>query len=94
MSSLSEIVRTPGTAVIDVRTPGEFQMGHVRGAINIPLDEVPQRVAEIAALPAPRVLYCRSGNRSGIAVQMLKQAGLTDLYNGGGLFDMEIMLAN
>lgn len=69
-------------------------MGHVKGAINIPLDEVSQRVAEIAALPAPRVLYCRSGNRSGIAVQMLKQAGLTDLYNGGGLFDMEIMLAN
>ena len=60
---------------------------------NIPLDEVPYRVNEIAALPSPRVLYCRSGNRSGIAVQMLRQAGLGDLHNGGGLYDMEIMLA-
>jgi phage shock protein E len=93
MASLAEIVRTPGASMIDVRTTFEFQMGHVPGAVNIPLDEVPYRVNEIAALPSPRVLYCRSGNRSGIAVQMLRQAGLGDLYNGGGLYDMEIMLA-
>lgn len=94
MSALAEIVRKPGVTVIDVRTPVEFQMGHVQGALNIPLEEMAFRAKEVAALPAPRVLYCRSGNRSGIAVQMLSQAGIGDLHNGGGLYDMEYLLAN
>ncbi len=79
--------------LIDVRTPEEFQMSHAQGAINIPLDTIPYRVAEIAALPAPRVLYCRSGNRSGMAVQILRQAGVSDVHNGGSLEDVIYSLA-
>jgi phage shock protein E len=39
-------------------------------------------------MPKPIIAYCRSGNRSGMAVSMLKQAGITDVINGGGLDDL------
>ena len=74
--------------VIDVRTPEEFSDSHYPNAINIPLNELPQRLGEIKELKQPIVAYCRSGNRSGMAVSILKQSGLTDVYNGGGLSDL------
>ena len=74
--------------VVDVRSPQEFAGEHFPGAINIPFDQVPQKVDEIKEMPKPIVAYCRSGNRSGMAVSMLKQAGITDAVNGGGLDDL------
>lgn len=74
--------------ILDVRTPEEFSGSHYPNAINIPLNEVQQRLDEIKALKQPIVAYCRSGNRSGMAVSILKQNGLTDVYNGGGLSDL------
>jgi phage shock protein E len=41
-------------------------------------------------MQGPIVVYCRSGNRSGMAMSLLKQAGLSEVYNGGGLHDMLI----
>ena len=61
--------------VLDVRTPEEFQAEHVEGALNIPVQELPQRLGELGA-PGPEVLvYCRSGNRSANAVTLLQRAG-------------------
>lgn len=74
--------------IIDVRTPEEFNSGHVAGAINIPLDQVPQRLPEIRQMQTPIEVYCRSGNRSGMAVSILKQNGITEVDNGGGLDEM------
>ena len=74
--------------IIDVRTPGEFAGKHVSGAINIPLDEVEKRIKELDELPKPIVAYCKSGNRSSMAVAILKQNGITDTINGGGLDEM------
>lgn len=74
--------------LVDVRTPQEFSEEHVEGAINIPLNEVPQRVDEFKEMPKPIIAYCRSGNRSGQAVSFLKQAGIDEISNGGGLTDM------
>ena len=51
--------------IIDVRSYGEFMGGHVAGSINIPLQEITQRLDEIKALPKPVILCCASGNRSG-----------------------------
>ena len=64
--------------VLDVRTPEEFASGHVPGAVNIPYDQVPSRLAEI---PKDKevVLYCRSGRRAGLAAAELEKAGYTDL---------------
>ena len=74
--------------ILDVRTPEEFAGGHYPGAINIPLNELPQRLDEIKEMKQPVVAYCRSGNRSGMAVSILKQNGFTEVYNGGGLRDL------
>ena len=74
--------------VVDVRSPQEFAGEHFPGAINIPLDEVQLKVNDFKEMPKPIIAYCRSGNRSGMAVTMLKQAGITDAVNGGGLDDL------
>ncbi|HJW18474.1 MAG TPA: rhodanese-like domain-containing protein [Flavisolibacter sp.] len=74
--------------IVDVRTPEEYAGDHYPNAINIPLNEVPDRIEEFKQLKQPIVAYCRSGNRSGVAVSILKQSGLTEVYNGGGLTDL------
>ena len=68
--------------IVDVRTPQEFMDGHVPGTINIPLNEITQRLDEIKALPQPITLICASGNRSGQATTFLKSCGV-DCANGG-----------
>ena len=74
-------------AIIDVRTPQEFMGGHVTGSINIPLQEIQQRLDEIKSLQQPIILCCASGNRSGQATAFLKGCGL-DCENGGSWMDV------
>lgn len=78
--------------IVDVRTPEEFAGEHVPNAINIPLDHVTQRINEFKQMQKPIVAYCRSGNRSGIAVSLLKQNGIKDAVNGGSLDDLKLIL--
>lgn len=78
-----------GAVVIDVRTAGEWDSGHLPAAHHLPVDEVPARLAEVAAWTGgdkskPVVVYCASGNRSGRAKRALEQAGFTHVVNGGG----------
>lgn len=75
------------TTIVDVRSPGEFSGGNVAGSINIPLQEVQQRMDEIKNLPQPIVLCCASGNRSGQATAFLKSVGV-DCSNGGSWLDV------
>ena len=75
--------------LIDVRNPEEYASEHFRNAINIPLDQVAQRINEFKEMPNPMIAYCRSGNRSGIAVSILKQNGIADAVNGGGFEDLK-----
>lgn len=70
--------------LIDVRTPEEFASGHIPGAVNISVDELAQRLNEIPQ-DKPVVLYCRSGNRSNQAAQILERAGYTQIYDLGGI---------
>lgn len=85
---MEELLANPATTVVDVRETGEFESGHYEGAINIPLGIIPLRLDEFKAMQGPIVVYCRSGNRSGMAMNLLKQAGLTEVFNGGGLHEM------
>jgi phage shock protein E len=74
---------------VDVRTPGEWTEGRVQGAIHIPYTELANRLGELEAYrDADIVLYCRTGRRSGIAEQIMTQAGFERLHNGGGLTDL------
>ncbi len=70
--------------LIDVRTPEEFASGHINGAVNIPLDQIGNRISEIPQ-DKPVILYCRSGNRSNQAADILEGAGLTGIYDLGGV---------
>lgn len=75
---------------VDVRTPEEWAAGHVEGAIHIPHTELAARWVELDAYRDDDiVLYCRTGRRSGIAEQILTQAGFEQLHNGGGLIDLQ-----
>lgn len=72
--------------LIDVRTPEEFTSGHIEGAVNIPVEEMPGRLEEIPG-DAPIVVYCRSGNRSAAAARILTDAGYAPVYDLGGIQD-------
>lgn len=76
--------------IIDVRTRDEYRQEHVRQAVNIPYDEIADRIAAFAPDRDARiVLYCRSGRRSGVAEQTLRQLGYRQIENRGGLNDMQ-----
>ncbi|MBG9374648.1 rhodanese-like domain-containing protein [Panacibacter sp. DH6] len=84
--NLQQLLQDPASKIIDVRSAGEFNAEHINGAINIPLDQVPARTAELEKLgKAPIIFYCRSGNRSGMAVDFLQQLGYSNVYNGGSI---------
>ncbi len=70
--------------LLDVRTVGEFQSGHLAGAANIPVEQLAQRLAEVPR-DLPIVLYCRSGNRSAAAARLLRSVGYESVYDLGGI---------
>jgi|KBSSwiStaDraftv2_1062776.scaffolds.fasta_scaffold753913_2 rhodanese-related sulfurtransferase len=91
--TLKEIAKNTSTKFVDVRSETEFKMGHVKNAVNIPLDQFQQRYGEIKGLgETPVVFYCRSGNRSGQAVGYLRKMGIDNIYNGGALEDLQYYL--
>ncbi|HTW68444.1 MAG TPA: rhodanese-like domain-containing protein [Acetobacteraceae bacterium] len=67
--------------LVDVRQPEEFTAppGHLPGAINVPLAEVPSRIRELAALRQPIVVVCKTDRRSARAAAELVAAGLPDV---------------
>jgi rhodanese-related sulfurtransferase len=71
-------------ALIDVRTPEEFNDGHIPGSININVETLANRLDEIPA-DMPIVVYCRSGNRSATAAKILVDAGFAPVYDLGGI---------
>jgi len=73
--------------VLDVRTAQEFAEGHVPGARNISHDELGARLGELAgARDKDLVIYCRSGRRTGLAIETLQQAGFSRLLHLEGDF--------
>jgi len=74
--------------VIDVRTPGEFAEGHLDGAVNLDLEGgvFEQQFSKLSK-DGTYSIYCRSGRRSAVAVQMMKDAGYTFVIDLGGLED-------
>ncbi|MBR9830983.1 rhodanese-like domain-containing protein [Acidiluteibacter ferrifornacis] len=73
--------------IVDVRSIEEFKSGHVEGSINIPLQEVPEKVEEFKTMEKPIILCCKSGYRSEQAMLYLRQFGI-DCENGGGWTDL------
>src|SRR6056297_1031739 len=74
--------------IVDVRTPREFEYGAHPDAINIPLDELKNRVEELGNKDREIIFYCTSGARSAYAVKILNKYGFTNIKNGGGITRM------
>lgn len=69
---------------IDVREPSEFAIGHVSGALNIPPAELMRGAPQLVDVPkdSPIIVYCRTGSRSMVAINILRSLGFTNLANG------------
>lgn len=78
---LKEMVKQ-GAMIVDVRTPAEYQGGHIKGSVNIPLQVLDKNIAKLKK-DQPVITCCASGMRSGSAKSMLKAKGF-DVHNGGG----------
>jgi rhodanese-related sulfurtransferase len=72
-----------GAVIIDVRTPGEFQGGHIKGSKNIPLNTIGNQIESIKKLNKHVIACCASGMRSAQATSILKSNGI-EAMNGGG----------
>ena len=80
--SVTEFI-TKGAIIIDVRTPGEYQGGHIKGSKNIPLNELSEKIDEIKKWNKAVIACCASGMRSAQATSILKRNAV-DAMNGGG----------
>jgi rhodanese-related sulfurtransferase len=85
--NIEKIIKEKQGTIVDVRTPHEFMGGHVTGSINIPVQELSERMNELKALKTPLVLCCASGGRSGMAHGFLAQQGI-ECCNGGSWLEV------
>ena len=72
-----------GARLLDVRSPDEYAGGHLPGAINVPVQEIEGRLAEVGPRDGELVLYCRSGHRSSRATELLRRHGFTKVHDLG-----------
>jgi rhodanese-related sulfurtransferase len=72
-----------GGVIIDLRTPYEFDQGHIPQALNIPVDRIKANIGRIRALNKPIILCCGTGAHCWDAAAILREAGLTQVFNGG-----------
>lgn len=86
---LKELVNN-GAQIIDVRTPAEFQGGHIKGSVNIPLQVLEKNLNKINK-DRPVITCCASGMRSGSAKSILSSKGYA-VYNGGGWSSLQSKL--
>jgi phage shock protein E len=77
------------TIWIDVRTPEEYAQGHIAGSINIPFEMIGSEISSLTRNVDDDIrVYCRSGRRSGVAMDTLKGMGYANVINEGGYEDL------
>ncbi len=77
-----------GAMIIDVRSPQEYNAGHIKGSINIPLQVIQSSLSRIPKNKTV-ITCCASGMRSASAKSLLKSAGYQDVHNGGGWLSLK-----
>lgn len=82
---IKEYQSVSGAVLLDVRTPKEYQEGHVPESKNVPLQAIGQVASVARDKETPLFVYCYSGSRSGQAVNALKRMGYTNVRNIGGI---------
>lgn len=84
---IEQLIKEKKGTIVDVRTTSEFMGGHASSAVNIPLQEISNKVEELKKLSSPLLLCCASGGRSGQAQHFLQQHGI-ECYNVGSWLDV------
>lgn len=86
---LAQLVKEGQVVPVDTREPAAWGRTRIPGAVNIPLEEIEQRLAELHMLPGAPVLYCRSGDKTKEAAEKLAQSGVPVAFLEGGLLAWE-----
>ncbi|MBN1904083.1 MAG: rhodanese-like domain-containing protein [Deltaproteobacteria bacterium] len=82
----------PENVLIDVRSPQEFEAGHIKNAVNIPLEKLTADIKNnVTDKEKTIVLYCRTGRRSAIAENLLKEMGYKSVINAGTHEDLKAL---
>jgi phage shock protein E len=83
----NEVIKR-GATIIDVRTKGEYQGGHIKGSVNIPLQNLQNNLSKLKK-DQPIITCCASGMRSASAKSILKSNGFNEVHNGGGWMSLK-----
>jgi thioredoxin 1 len=86
---LVQLLQAARVSLVDTREAPVFNRAHLPTAINLPLEEIETRLAELHMLPATPVLYCRSGDRTKELAAKLAEQGLPVAYLEGGVLGWE-----
>lgn len=78
----SELIKQ-GAIVLDVRSKGEFEGGHIKGSLNIPVDQLNNNLAKLKDKEKSIICCCASGMRSSNAKRILESKGYHSVYNAG-----------
>lgn len=77
--SAKDMIEKNDVLLIDVRTANEYDLMHIKNAINIPVNEIEQRIFQVDSTH-PLMVYCSSGARSKTAIQILNNLGYNNIY--------------
>lgn len=89
------IDENPDIILVDVRTQSEFDEGHIEGALLLPLDSISSNAQKVLKdKTAIIIVYCRSGNRSATAIDLLYDLGYANLYDMGGIINWPYGIVN
>jgi phage shock protein E len=81
-----------GAVILDVRSKNEFESGHIKGAVNIPVDQLLGNLSKLKDRNQPIITCCASGMRSASAKSLLITSGFTKVFNGGGWSSLQSKL--
>ena len=84
-AGVAEYNLTEHAVLLDVRTPEEYRNGHIPGSCNVPLQAIDEIESIVEDMETPLFVYCRSGNRSGQAMAILRDMGYRNVKNIGGI---------
>ena len=82
---IEEYKKTAGAVLLDVRTPQEYQEGHIPESKNVPLQQLNNVVSVVKNTEIPLFVYCHSGTRSRQAIGLLQRMGYSKVNNIGGI---------
>lgn len=83
-----------GAIILDVRSKGEYSVGHIKNSLNIPVDQLSSNLSKLKDKEKPVITCCASGMRSASAKSILKSNGYENVYNGGGWTGLQNKINN